>query len=273
MVVTHLDGWDTSAPPPEQTPPYRLGTSTTYYKEHKPVRPADRRKERRRLERDRRYRARLAVLRDMREFFQLPQPRRPRRAATPPRVDRTPIVVVSSDTSLSDAEVAPPEQPPVIDLDSSLESLPNIDPRPQFQLPVERLVDLGPLDVTAVLSPQLQNQTLREAYVLLQRLQVPPLQPLTPPPELPPRDLTPQPDQAVDWVGLEAAVASFDGQHYIVLSPPLEPQQPEVASVPQHMPLCFAQPPPLPQVDWANIAYSLFLVAEWEHEARINNPN
>ena len=184
------------------------------------------------------------------------------------------MIVVSSDTSLDDVEVTLPEPLQlVIDLDSSLESLPNIDPHPKFQLPVECLVDLGPLDVTAELSPQLQNQTFREACVLLQRLQIPPLQPLTPPPELPPRALTPRPDQAVDWVSLEAAVANFDRQQYIVLSPPLEVQQPEVASVPQHVPMCFAPPPPLPQVDWANIAYSLFLVAEREHEARLNNPN
>ena len=208
----------------------------------------------------------------MREFFQLPQPRGPRRAVPPPWVDRTPVVVVSSDTSSDDAEITPLEQPPVFDLDSSLESLPNIDPYPQFQLPVERLVDLGPLDVTAEFSPPLPNQTFREAYVLLQRL-LPPLQLLTPPPELPLCALTPRPDQAVDWVGLEAAVASFDGQQYIVLSLPLGLQQPEVASVPQHVPMCFAPPPPLPQADWANIAYSLFLVAEREHEARLNNPN
>ena len=151
-----------------------------------PVRPADRRRERRRLERGRSYRARLAVLRDMREFFQLPQPRRPRRAVPPPRVDRTPVVVMSTDTSLDDAEVAPPEQLPIIDLDSSLETLPDIDPRPRFQLPVEPLRDLGPLDISLEFPPPLHHQTFREAYILLHHLQLPPLQPLTPPPELPP---------------------------------------------------------------------------------------
>ena len=98
----------------------------------------------------------------------------------------------------------------MVDLDSSIESLPNIDPRPQFQLPVEPLIDLGPLDVTLELPPPLQHQILREAYVLLQRLQLPPLQPITPPPELPSHTLTPPPDQE-GWVEVQATVATVDG--------------------------------------------------------------
>ena len=46
--------------------------------------------------------------------------------------------------------------------------------------------------------------------MLLHRLQLPPLRPLTPPPEPPLRPLTPPQEQKVDWVGLEAAVANFD---------------------------------------------------------------
>ena len=82
------DGWDTSAPPPEQTPPPHTASvlALRAIRSISPVRPADRRRERWRLERGRSYRARLAVLRDMRDFFQLPQPRRP---VPPPRVDRT----------------------------------------------------------------------------------------------------------------------------------------------------------------------------------------
>ena len=168
------------------------------------------------------FRARLAVLRDMREFFELPQPRRHRRAPVPPRVDLNQIVVVPSDSSAEDIQHLVLEHPPVVDLDSSLESLPNIDPRPQFQLPVELLVELGHLNITAEFAPPLQHQALREAYVLLHRLQLPPLQPLTPPPELPPRQLT-LPLEQEYWVALEAAVAHFDApqQQYLVLPPPL----------------------------------------------------
>ena len=183
-----------------------------------PLRPADRRAERRRLERGRRYRARLGILRDMREFFELPQPRHHRRAVVPPRVDPNPIVVVSSDTSAEDLTLPDPEpQQQVIDLDSSLESLSNIDPMPQFQLPREPLVDLGHLNATQELLPPLQHQTFREAYVLLRCLQLPSLQPLTPPPELPPQPLTPPLEQG-DWVALEAAVADFDAPQQVYVA-------------------------------------------------------
>ena len=164
-----------------------------------PVRAADRRAERRRVERGRPYRPRLAVLREMREFFELPQPRRNRRPIVPPLVDPNPIVVVSSDTSAEDIQVPIPVQQPVIDLDSSLESLPNIDHRPQFQLTVEPLVDLGHLDITVEFPLPLQHQALREAYVLLHRLQLPPMQPLTQPPELPPCPRTPPLEQEAGW--------------------------------------------------------------------------
>ena len=61
-----------------------------------------------------------------------------------------------------------PQQPIVlVDLDSSLESLPDIDPRPQFYFLVEPLRDLGPLDITVECSPPLCHQTFREAYILL----------------------------------------------------------------------------------------------------------
>ena len=250
-----------------------------------PLRRADRRAERRRLERDRRYRARLGILRDMQEFFELSHPQRPRRAVVPPWVDPNPIVVVSSDTSTEDLTLPDPEpQQQVIDLDSSLQSLPNIDPRPQFQLPLQQpaaigvvrdqsLEDLGPLDITQEFPPPLQHQELREAYVLLSRLQRPPLRPLTPPPEPPLRPPTPPLEQAVDWLGLEAAVADFDALQYLVLPPPLVLQQPEVAPVPQFIPVHFAPPPPLLPVDWAMVAYALFTIAEREHERRLSNPN
>ena len=231
-----------------------------------PVRQRDRRRERRRIERGRRLRARAAILRDMREFFGLPQPRRVQRVAAQPRPDPAPPVIDLVETSFEDLDqpqLAPPRV--LVELDSSLESLPNIDPRPQWQLPVQPLQDLGPLDVTAEIAPALQNQTFREACVLLQRLQAPPLRPITPPPELPLLD------QGQDWVEVEAAVANFDGQEYLV--GPRVPllQQPNVAPVPQHIPTGFAAPPPMPEVDWAAIAAALFAVVEQEYRA--NNPN
>ena len=169
-----------------------------------PLLESDKRRERRRLSRKRRARAKAAVLRDMRSFFGLPQPRRQQRVVAPPRVDPAPPVIDLTDTALED--IQPPPLTPqhvLVDLDCSLDTLPDIDPRPQWQLPVEPLRDLGPLDVTAEFQPPLQHQVFREAYVLLQHLQLPPLQPFTPPPELPPWNLTPPHDPAVDWVELD----------------------------------------------------------------------
>ena len=117
-----------------------------------PIRAADRREERRWLERNRRNRARLAVLRNIRDHFGLPQPQRPRRAPVPRHEDRDPVLVLSSDTSAEDLQ-PPPQQQEVVQLviDSSIDELPDIDLRPQQQLPVrERLV--------------------QQAYVLLERL-------------------------------------------------------------------------------------------------------
>ena len=104
--------------------------------------------------------------------------------------------------------------------------------------------------------------------MLLQHLQLPPLLPITPPPELPRLDQDPPLNQSVDWVELEAAVATFDGQEYLVVprSPLL--QQPEVVLVPQHVPAGFAIPPPMPEVDWATIARALFTVVEQQHQQR-----
>ena len=83
------------------------------------------------------------LLRDMTDFFGLPQPQGSRRPPVPQRVEQDPVVVVSSDSSEDDL---PAPGPILVDLDSSLESLPNIDPHPQFQLPVAPLEDLGPLN-------------------------------------------------------------------------------------------------------------------------------
>ena len=172
-------------------------------------------------------------------------------------------VVLSSDTSGDDLpEPAPERLIVLLDLDSSVESLPNIDPRPQWQLPVEPLRDLGPLDIMAECQPPLQHQVFREAYVLLQHLQLLPLRPITPPPELQPLHQTPPHHQAVDWVELEAAVATFDGQEYLVVPRVPLLQQPEVVPVPQHIPTGFATPPPMPEVYWAGIARALFTVVE-----------
>ena len=215
------------------------------------------------LERDWCRRARAALLRGMREVLGLPQPHCRRRQPQPQQVDRDAPIVLSSDSSAEDQE--PP--PILVDLDSSVESLPNIDPRPQWQLPVQPLPDLGPLDVDAeLLQPlqPLQHQTFREAVVLLERLQLPVLQPFTPPPELPQRPPTPPPEQLVDWVCLEAEVASLDGQQCLFVPPGLTLQQPDVVALSQHVPGQFVALPPIQQVDWAAIAKAIFMIAERE---------
>ena len=132
-------------------------------------------------------------------------------------------------------------------------------------------MDLGPLDIT-VEFPPLNNQTFREAYVLLSRLQLPPLQPLTPPPEQPARPPTPPFEPEADWALLEEAVANFDGpQQHLAPPPQLELQQPVVVPRPQFEPAYFVQPQQLPQVDWAMVAYALFTVAEREGQQRGHN--
>ena len=231
-----------------------------------PVRPA----ERRWIERDRRNRTRAALLRGMREVLGL-LPRRRRRQQPPPRADPAAPIVLSSDTSSENLPL-PQQQVVLVDLDSSIETLPDIDSRPQHQLPVQQLVEpvsdqsLEDLDITREFPPPLQHQVLREAYVLLQRLQLPPLQPLTPPPE---RPLTQPPVQEVDWVELEGGLAAFDAlQQSLELPPPLILQQPAVVPFPQLVPFNFVPPLPLPQVDWAMVAYSLFLITEREHQQR-----
>ena len=193
-----------------------------------------------------------------------PAPPRRRRRVEQPRPVVNQLIVLSSDTSAEEIVLPGREQQPIVlDLDSSLESLPKFDPRPQHQLSVQPLVDL---DVTYELQPPLQHQCLREAYVLLRRLQVPPLQPVTPPPELPQRHQTPPLDQE-DWVVLEAAVANFDGQQQVVfVPPPLMLQQPEVVPFPELVPATFVPPQPLQQVDWATIAHALFSRAERESQ-------
>ena len=179
--------------------------------------------------------------------------------------------MVVSDTSEDD--LPPERQPVIVDLDSSLESLPNIDPRPQWQLPVQPLQDLGPLDVTAEIVPPLWSQTFREACVLLHRMQAPPLQQITPPPELLPRPVTPPPEQDDTWVEFEAAVADFDGERYVMVTQPLALQQPNVVPVPEHVPAHHQPPQPMPPVDWGLIAHALFAIAEREHRERQGNPS
>ena len=131
---------------------------------------------------------------------------------------------------------------------------------------MEHLQDLGPLNVTEELLPQLRNQTLREAYLLLQRLQLPPLQPITLPPELQPRAPSPPPEQVEHWHTLEVEVENLDGRQYAVLvTQPLAIQQPQVTPVPEHVPAGHQQPPPMPAVNWALVAHALFTIAEAEH--------
>ena len=221
------------------------------------------------MARDRRLRTRATLLRGMREVLGLPLQHRRRRQPQPQRVDNQVPITLSSDSSAEDPE----PQPVLVDLDSSIESLPNIDPCPQFQLPQEPLPDLGHLNVTAEFLQPLQHQTFREAFVLLQRLQLPPLQPLTPPPELPLQVPTPPPEPTVEWVCLEAAVASFDGRQCLVLPPSLTLQQSDVVPVPKHVPGQFSAPPPMPQIDWATIAKVIFTITERESQLNQTNSN
>ena len=94
---------------------------------------------------------------------------------------------------------------------------------------------------------------------------------MTPPPEFPLRPLTPLPEQPVDWEILEAAVAEFDAPQCFALPPPIVPQQPEVAPYPQFKPVDFAAPRHLPQVDWAMVAYALFItVSKRDNQQRLN---
>lgn len=135
-------------------------------------------------------------------------------------------ILLSSDTTAEDLPAPPePQQPAlvVVDLKSSLEELPD-------------------LDLTQEFPPPLRHQVLHEAYVLLERLQEPRLQPLTQPPEPPLRPLTPPPEPEVDWVGLEDALANFDAPQLPVL------QQPEVVLHPQFEPLQYT--PPQPRRRW-----------------------
>ena len=235
-----------------------------------PIRDSERRAERRRLKRQRERRRDAAFYRGLLAYCGVPPepPRRRRRVELPHPVEDRPIVV-SSDTSSDNIQPLIPAPPIIIDLDSSVESLPNIDPRPQWQLPVEPLLDLGPLDVTAEIAPGLQHPVFREACVLLHRMQLPPLQQITPPPELAPRPVTPPPEPEEEWVQLEAAVAAFDRERYVLVAQPLTLQQPQIAPVPTG----YQPPPPMPAVDWALVAHALFSVAERENAERLVNNN
>ena len=149
----------------------------------------------------------------------------------PRPVDPDLSIVLSSDTSGEDLSQPEQLQPGhvVVNIDSSADELPNIDPRPQHQLPVrERLA--------------------QRAYVLLERLRLPleqlpqlqqPQQPPTPPPEVEPE---------VDWEELEEGLAAFHAPLPQQLGPPLLAPQPQ-------------QPPP---IDWALIAYALAMLREME---------
>ena len=72
---------------------------------------------------------------------------------------------------------------------------------------------------------------------------------------------------------MDAAVATINGQDFIVFPQPLELQQPEVVPEPELVPERFVQPQPLPQVDWARIAAALFMIAEHENRRAHINPN
>ena len=230
-----------------------------------PVRATDRRAERRRIARDRRYRERLAVLREMCQFLQLPQPRRNRRAPVQGTASPEPAIVVSSDLSGDEhATIAAPCDRPWF--------VYRIASQYRHQTPISAARSASGRPWTfgcygRVCARAEKSNVYRESYVLLNRLQVPPLRQLTPPPALPVRHLTPPPEPEVDWVELEQVVAHFDAPQLPLL------QQPVVEPFPQFVPDNFMPPKQLPPVDWAKIAHALFVLAEQEHEARMNNPN
>ena len=134
-------------------------------------------------------------------------------------------------------------------------------PISQFQLPIQPLPDLGPLNITLDFPPPLQHQALREAYVVLQRLQLPPLVPITPPPELASRVPTPPLPQE-QWEGIEAALALFDTPNHYFVFPPLSLQQPSVVAQPELVPQGLIEPQPFAPIDWAMIAHAVFTAAE-----------
>ena len=101
---------------------------------------------------------------------------------------------------------------------------------------------------------------------MLWRLQLPELERITPLPEQPAGVPTQPLEQEVDWVEVEAAVAEFDGQRYFLVPQPPTLQEPEVLAVPQHIPFDFAAPPPMPPVNWAEIAGALFSLAERQNQ-------
>ena len=171
-----------------------------------PVLPEERRAERNRIRRDRRRRADPAFYRGLLEYCGVPaQPRR-RRAPVPRHEDPDPVIVVSSDTS---AEDLPPQQLPrevaIMEIDSSVNELPDIDPRPQHQLP-------------------LRLHLLQNAYVLLKRLQ-------ESFPQAAPRPLTllPEVEPEVDWALLEGGLADFDAPW----QQQIEPQLQVIVPIPQ----------------------------------------
>ena len=213
-----------------------------------PVRDSERRADRRRLRRQRERRRDAAFYRGLLAFCGVQQqpPGRFRRVPNPPPAVELPVVL-SSDASGDEQREQAPERPIVlVDLDSSVETLPDIDPTPQHQLPA---LPCEPW-------PQLEHRVLREAYVLLERLQLPPLQPPTPPPELELRPEEPLPVLEIDWGELEAHLVAFDG-------PPVpQLEQPVVVPVPQFVP-----------VNWAAIAHALFTAAEQQHREQQGNPN
>ena len=85
--------------------------------------------------------------------------------------------------------------------------------------------------------------------------------------------MTPPPEPEEEWVQLEAAVAAFDGERYVLVAQPLALQQPQIAPVPEHVPAGYLPPPPMPAVDWALVAHALFSVAERENAERLINNN
>ena len=128
-----------------------------------PVRPEERRAERNRLQRDRLCRVDGAFHRGILDYcgVPLPPPRRRHRPLLPPPAIDLPILI-SSDASADDlSALQVPQQQPVVvvNLESSVDELPDLDATQEFP-------------------PPLQHQVLGEAYVLLERLQLPPVHPL-----------------------------------------------------------------------------------------------
>ena len=120
------------------------------------------------------------VLRELREFFGLPVPKRQQHPPVPLPQNPNEPIVRSSDTSHDDQQL--PEQAPIpdavdlVNLAESFDELPDLEPPPQHYI---------------------QPVALRKAFVILERYD----RPLPPQPLQPACPMTPPPTSSPRWIG------------------------------------------------------------------------